>query len=92
MKTYAQVRNFRGEQTAQPTITNDSRSTHLNTPTPKGLFAVFFLILIAWMAVSAALVYHWRKYGKGDKNVSIAQSIYFIGSVILLFIIIFSIL
>ncbi|TSC60953.1 MAG: hypothetical protein G01um1014107_181, partial [Parcubacteria group bacterium Gr01-1014_107] len=34
--------------------------------------------------VSLALIYHWFRYGRGEKAVLIAEAIYFIGSILLL--------
>ena len=92
----AQVRGSRtdtgtvGSQILQPTKSAPN-SNKINPKDTSGLFIFFILAFLAWIAVSAALVYHWRKYAKGDSKVALAQIIYFAVSLLLLAIAIISI-
>jgi cytochrome b subunit of formate dehydrogenase len=89
----AQVRGSREGGVTTTTNTNQGGVNNNNQNTGTGgesLIIVFFIVFIIWMAVSAALVYHWRKYGKGDSRISLAQSVYFASSLLILVVALFS--
>lgn len=82
----AQVRGSRtgtASQVIEPTKPTPG-STKINPANTSGLFVVFIISFLAWAGISAALVYHWRKYAPGDKKVVLAQVIYFATSMLLL--------
>ena len=88
----AQVRGSRDGNISQSS--NIGQKAVQNNPSSatggESLIIVFFIVAVIWMGVSAALVYHWRKYGKGDSRVSLAQSIYFAASLFILVVALFS--
>ena len=88
----AQVRGSRDGVVTQTTNTSQKSASNNGAQSTGGesLIIVFFIVAIIWMGVSAALVYHWRKYGKGDSRVSLAQSIYFAASLLILVVALFS--
>jgi len=49
-----------------------------------GLHSLFWLFVIVYLCLSAILVYHWQKYGGKSKRIFIAETIFIIGSIILL--------
>ena len=89
----AQVRGSRTgtSQILQPTQSIEG-SNKVNPANTGPLFIIFILAFLIWVALSGALVYHWRKYAKGDKKVAFAQLLYFAISLLLLVIAIVSIL
>lgn len=90
----AQVRGSRTgtvSQVIEPTKSTPG-SNKINPANTSGLFIVFVISFLAWAGISAALVYHWRKYAPGDKKVALAQAIYFVLSLILLVTAVISIL
>ncbi len=88
----AQVRGSRDTDVTQTTNTNQRTSGNNGVQSTGGesLIIVFFIVVIIWMGVSAALVYHWRKYGKGDSRVALAQGIYFASSLLILVVALFA--
>lgn len=88
----AQVRGSRDTGVTQTTNTNQRTASNNGAQSTGGesLIIVFFIVAIIWMGVSAALVYHWRKYGKGDSRVALAQGIYFASSLLILVVALFA--
>jgi heme/copper-type cytochrome/quinol oxidase subunit 2 len=88
----AQVRGSRDGVVSQTSNATQKivKSSSAQSSAGESLIIVFFIVAIIWMGVSAALVYHWRKYGKGDSKVALAQGIYFTTSLIILVVALFS--
>ncbi|MFZ3020078.1 MAG: hypothetical protein WA051_00970 [Minisyncoccia bacterium] len=49
-----------------------------------GLHSLFWLFVIIYFTVSAVLIYHWQKYGGKVRRIFIAETVFIVGSVILL--------
>lgn len=45
-----------------------------------GVIIMFILALVAYIPLATVLLYVWWKYGKGEIGVSIARSVFLIGS------------
>lgn len=94
MKAYAQVRGSRSEsgntQSSKQVSTNQNKK--IDPADAQPLFIIFILAFMFWVAASAALVYHWRKYCKGDSKAAFAQALYFGVSLLLLVTALFAIL
>ncbi len=87
----AQVRGSRDGNTAQSTAVNTKTVQNSTAATGgESLIIVFLIVVVIWMAVSGALVYHWRKYGRNDSRVMLAQGIYFATSLLILVVALFS--
>lgn len=50
-----------------------------------GTLLIFILTLVAYIPLAVVLLYVWWKYGKGEVGVSIARTIFLIGSLALIF-------
>lgn len=55
------------------------------------LFVILGLFFIFYVVVSVALFYHWIKYGMNHSGVLLAETIFFLGSVVLFTVAILSI-
>lgn len=49
------------------------------------IWAVFLLVLLAFVIISTILVYHWQRYGIHKNTVTVVAAVYFFISLILLF-------
>jgi hypothetical protein len=55
----------------------------------EGTFIILLLALLAYIPLTAVLLYIWWKYGKGEVGVSIARTVFLAGSGILIFVMLF---
>jgi hypothetical protein len=95
MKAYAQVRGSRSETgnvQSQGQIGSPQKNKKIDPSDAEPLFIIFILAFLGWACASAALVYHWRKYCKGDGRAAFAQALYFGISLLLLVTALFAIL
>ncbi len=51
----------------------------------QGLDSIFWIFLVAYLLGASVLVYHWQKYGGGSRKIFIIETIFIIGSLLLLF-------
>ncbi|GMU74148.1 MAG: hypothetical protein AMXMBFR44_3470 [Candidatus Campbellbacteria bacterium] len=54
------------------------------TFSPVILWVVFTLVVLAWVAASGILWFHWRAYGSQTKRVKRMKRVYLVGSLLLL--------
>jgi lipopolysaccharide export LptBFGC system permease protein LptF len=47
------------------------------------LWMILLVAFLIFCLISLVLIYHWYRYGRGEKGVLIAGAVYFIGSVFL---------
>lgn len=45
---------------------------------------IFILTLVIYIPLAGVLLYVWHKFGRGDKGVRLAQTIYLLGSFMIL--------
>ncbi|TAL49257.1 hypothetical protein EPN83_01830 [Patescibacteria group bacterium] len=50
------------------------------------LFGVFGFFIALFLVISAVLLYHWRTYGMKNTTIAFAETIYFLGSALFLFV------
>lgn len=48
-----------------------------------GAIILFLFTLLAYVPLASALLYIWWKYGKGERGVRIARTLFLIGSAVL---------
>lgn len=60
--------------------------------TPQLLFSVLSLLLAGWLVFTLIIRYHWKNYGTGGASIFAMNFFYFIGSGILLAVLLFSLL
>ncbi|MEN9852293.1 MAG: hypothetical protein RI996_236 [Candidatus Parcubacteria bacterium] len=98
MKAYAQVRGSRTESGSVASLQSTQQgkqttSTQNQKPADAGpLLFIFFIVFALYAMVSAMLVYHWNRFGKNDKRIQFGQLVYFVITLLLLVIALFSIL
>ncbi len=49
-----------------------------------GLKSFFWLFVIAYLVMSAILVYHWQKYGGKSKKIFVVETVFIVGSLALI--------
>lgn len=65
---------------------------NINIPTTNILWIVLVVATLIFVAVSAALVYHWRKYGMGVRRFIVVESIYIFVAILIVIMAVISIL
>lgn len=50
---------------------------------PTALWIVWSLMFVAWIVVTAILMYHWNSYSTDDPKVRRMKAIYFVGALLL---------
>ncbi len=66
--------------TSLPFLSSINFGVLINKPVMLGILGVFFVL---YCVLSAVLVYHWAAYGMRSRGIIVAESLYFLVSIVL---------